>query len=368
MKFKSHLFTLNLLIVNYHIYAQDQTPDAWFDNYQGNVQINLPENFYNRINVIKYPSSVQYDGEEFINFSVSDAQNDYFRIKNGTALNNKFIPWLLGNNVTDNRVSLIISGITSQENDYEIEPLVIFDARKYSTGTNYYNGQSIQSRSLFAWKSFTETKMLLSAQGFLGIGTSNPQAQLHTTGTIRFSGLMEGTNDFFLTADQLGNIRKLTIPENTKNAFASSSAINYNIPRFQTDATLVNSQIYDNGTHNGIGGQPQSNAKVTIYGVVNTISDERHKSNFTAINDALEKVENLKGYGYNLSDENGQYTLGLKAQEVEKVIPELVSTDEEGTKFLNYDGMVPVLIEAIKEQQQQIRALKSEIEQLKNKN
>ena len=52
------------------------------------------------------------------------------------------------------------------------------------------------------------------------------------------------------------------------------------------------------------------------------------------------------------------------AQEVEKVIPELVDTDEEGYKGVGYQNMVSVLIEAVKEQQTQIDALKAKVDEL----
>ena len=53
--------------------------------------------------------------------------------------------------------------------------------------------------------------------------------------------------------------------------------------------------------------------------------------------------------------------IGLLAQEVQKVFPELVkqSADEEGTLSVNYQGLIPVLINAIKEQQEQINVLKA---------
>ena len=56
--------------------------------------------------------------------------------------------------------------------------------------------------------------------------------------------------------------------------------------------------------------------------------------------------------------------IGLLAQEVQKAFPELVKTsnDSEGTLSVNYQGMIPVLINAIKEQQKQIDELKSLIE------
>jgi hypothetical protein len=52
--------------------------------------------------------------------------------------------------------------------------------------------------------------------------------------------------------------------------------------------------------------------------------------------------------------------VGLIAQEVEKVVPEVVNTDKEGYKSLSYDKLTAVLIEAVKEQQKEIETLKSE--------
>ena len=65
---------------------------------------------------------------------------------------------------------------------------------------------------------------------------------------------------------------------------------------------------------------------------------------------------------YNLSSRE---QIGLIAQDVEKVLPELVNTDSEGFKSVDYTKLGPVLIEAIKEQQQQIDQLKKEIQMLK---
>ena len=60
--------------------------------------------------------------------------------------------------------------------------------------------------------------------------------------------------------------------------------------------------------------------------------------------------------------------IGFIAQEVEKVVPELVFTNpEDGYKGVNYDEMTAVLVEAIKEQQKVIEQLKAEVEELKSK-
>lgn len=59
--------------------------------------------------------------------------------------------------------------------------------------------------------------------------------------------------------------------------------------------------------------------------------------------------------------------IGFSAQEVQKVLPQLVSTDEKGYLSVNYTAMIPILVEAIKEQQALIEALQKEVEALKKK-
>jgi len=99
-----------------------------------------------------------------------------------------------------------------------------------------------------------------------------------------------------------------------------------------------------------------------------TISDQRLKDNIQTIDNALDKVSNLRGvsYTWNNGNRKGQKDLGLIAQEVEQVLPELVREKEMpmidgGTyKTVDYEKIVGVLIEAVKE-------LKAEVESLKSK-
>jgi hypothetical protein len=97
-------------------------------------------------------------------------------------------------------------------------------------------------------------------------------------------------------------------------------------------------------------------------------SDERLKNNIVPISGALDKVKQIQGVTYNWNkeleknknlDEGTQY--GVIAQELEKILPELVTTDENDEncwKAVNYSHLVPVLIEALKEQQQTIETQK----------
>ncbi|HBS87477.1 MAG: hypothetical protein A2W91_00575 [Bacteroidetes bacterium GWF2_38_335] len=113
----------------------------------------------------------------------------------------------------------------------------------------------------------------------------------------------------------------------------------------------------------------------------NNLSDISVKENIVSLENPLQKVLQLRGVKYDLKESviyNNEIKLGksynaesLKnqygfiAQEVEIVIPELVNYSETlDLKTINYDGMIPVLVEAIKEQQKQIEELKSLIQQL----
>lgn len=97
---------------------------------------------------------------------------------------------------------------------------------------------------------------------------------------------------------------------------------------------------------------------IRAQGDVIAFSDERVKENIVTIDGALDKVLSLRGVEYNKINESKK-SIGVIAQEVEKIIPQVVSDDEEGMKSVAYGNMVGLLIEAIKEQQQQIDELKA---------
>ena len=96
-------------------------------------------------------------------------------------------------------------------------------------------------------------------------------------------------------------------------------------------------------------------------------SDERLKDNITLIEKPLEKLSKINGYMFDWNDKQTSYTghdIGVIAQEIELVLPEVVTTRDNGYKAVKYEKIVPLLIEAIKEQQQQIDDLKELVNQL----
>jgi hypothetical protein len=118
----------------------------------------------------------------------------------------------------------------------------------------------------------------------------------------------------------------------------------------------------------GKGGDNPSNAFIISYDGNATLannltinSDTRLKSNIVTLGSTLSRLLLIDGKSYTMKANESISKIGLLAQEVQAVFPELVKTanNSEGTLSVNYQGMIPVLLNAIKEQQAQIKELKA---------
>ena len=117
------------------------------------------------------------------------------------------------------------------------------------------------------------------------------------------------------------------------------------------------------GSGNGV-----FSGNVTAYG---SPSDIRLKENVEVIDNALDKVKQLKGITYDLKSDGNRLT-GLIAQDLEKVLPEAVYTEkdletEEEHLAIRYGNTVGLLVEAIKEQQEQIENLTAKVKELEDR-
>ena len=138
--------------------------------------------------------------------------------------------------------------------------------------------------------------------------------------------------------------------------------------------------LIDSGTITGsfsVSGSMRVTGNTIITGSINatddivaySTSDVRFKSNISPISDPLYKLSQIRGVEFNWL-ENSEYhsfkghDVGVIAQEIEKVLPEVVTTRDNGYKAVKYEKIIPLLIEAIKAQQSQINDLK---EIIKNK-
>ena len=131
------------------------------------------------------------------------------------------------------------------------------------------------------------------------------------------------------------------------------------------------------------------NGDIGTYGTLQIYSDEKIKENILPLDGCLSKLAMINGKSYYkkvrpeymtkksslskaLSDTtylkqtetDKQLEIGLIAQEVETVFPELVKTDKNGLLSVNYIGLIPVLIESIKEQQKQIGNLTNQLKSI----
>ena len=130
----------------------------------------------------------------------------------------------------------------------------------------------------------------------------------------------------------------------------------------------------DIDSSSGLAGANSSNAFIvnydgsaTLSGDLTINSDARLKSNIISLGSTLPKLLLIDGKSYTMKANESISKIGLLAQEVQKVFPELVkrANDTKGTLSVNYQGMVPVLLNAIKEQQAQIDILKKLIKKSK---
>lgn len=141
-----------------------------------------------------------------------------------------------------------------------------------------------------------------------------------------------------------------------------------------TDDTSTDTTLYlglSEATSGTITGIKTSSSKLTFNPSTgqlsatnfNSTSDNSLKTNVETLTGASEIIKALRGVSFNWID-NGIKNVGFIAQEVESVLPEVVTSNELGIKSISYGNIVAVLVEAFKEQQAQINTLKATIEKL----
>jgi hypothetical protein len=206
--------------------------------------------------------------------------------------------------------------------------------------------------------------------GNVSIGNTNNTFKLDVSGTVRVNG-----ESLLITA---GNQ-----PESRLKLNNSSSASNrqFHLVAGINNVTQDGFSIYDSVADNtrfvvqnsgNISiGNINDTYKLDVTGTIRAtgdviaFSDERVKENIRTIENALDKVNKLRGVEYNKIGEEKK-SIGVIAQEIEKILPQVVHEDEEGMKSVAYGNIVGVLIEAIKEQQKKIDELKMKIDGITN--
>jgi Chaperone of endosialidase/Head domain of trimeric autotransporter adhesin len=196
-----------------------------------------------------------------------------------------------------------------------------------------------------------------------GINTDAPKAMLHVVKNAPSGGAFLSSASVIIE-DNASSFIQLSNPTIAENGIISSSTI----------APVRSALVFsiDSGMSFRAGGNVErmklsKNGNLQIDGVLAQSSDMRLKKNISLLRNSLPLLMKVNGYTYNWKNENSdaQLQTGVLAQEVEKVLPQLVYTADDGTKSVNYMGLVPHLLEAIKEQQVQIDLILKELKELK---
>jgi hypothetical protein len=262
--------------------------------------------------------------------------------------------------------------------------------------------------------------MSIRGNGNVGIGTTEPGTRLQVHNNITYAngitpiikisdnfkawniGLGDSGDRFSIASEDY--TERLTILKSNGNVgigpvspgYKLDVAGNLNINNGKYgDALWCNGSqaLWYDGTYFSWGYDGQYNyfaAKVTIGNAANpgymlyvqgnaystgswSSSDARFKKNIFQIDHSLDKIMNIRGTTFEFrNDEFKDYQFaegpqfGFIAQELENVFPEVVKTDSNGYKSVNYSSMIPVLLEAVKEQQGIIEKMENEIKDLTN--
>lgn len=225
--------------------------------------------------------------------------------------------------------------------------------------------------------------MVILKNGNTGIGISNPDARLSIAGNTsmpQLKLLQASGSDYarlrLTNANGNTNSRYWDLAANIDLSTASNDRFHfYNIGHGNILSLTGNGNV-GIGTVNpnyklDVAGDINASGQVRVNGIALT-SDERFKQQITNLPDALNNLLQLRGTSYFFNKEafpasnfSSNKQIGLIAQEVEKIFPELVTTNGDGYKSVNYLGLIPVMIESIKDQQKQIAGLKKDYEELK---
>jgi len=242
----------------------------------------------------------------------------------------------------------------------------------YSNTTGSYNTASGR-RSLYTNTEGDNN----TASGFYSLYSNTTSDQNTALGSYSLFSNTTGTNN---TASGYYSLYSNTTGTNNtglgKNARASAvDATNQTVIGYEATGQADNSVVLGNDSVTAVYMAEDSGAKVyagegsftgdmTIGGDVNVSSDARLKSNIISLGSTLSKLLLIDGKSYTMK-KDGDKKIGVLAQDIQKVFPELVTEDDNEMLAVNYQGLVPVLINAIKEQQSEIDTYRNEVSELR---
>ena len=196
----------------------------------------------------------------------------------------------------------------------------------------------------------THGNVNVTTTGRLGVGTDDPDFKLDVAGNAGFNEYIRHNGD---------NDTHIRFQANQVDISAGGNIYSY-------DGAAFNLTGHLSASGNISGSQIEASGDIIAFGS----SDRNLKDNIQPIENPLEKMEKIGGYTFVWNDKQSTYQgkdVGVVAQEIQEVLPEIVSGRANGYLGVKYEKIVPLLIESIKENTKKIKELEQEINEI-NKN
>ena len=201
-------------------------------------------------------------------------------------------------------------------------------------------------------------------------GQALTYAEMDTNlGSYFYSSSVEGANlylHFTSSLDVPINQTAHRVPLTAGTVAGSSYNVQYNLEdnlAGASDFIYSGSKVGINNTVNDLTYNLEVSGSIRASSAVLSNSDERLKENIYPIDNALSRVGQIEGVYFDWK-EGGERQVGVIAQQVEKVLPEVVSEDKNSYLSVDYSKIVPLLIEAINEQNSIIKDLEDRLSKL----
>ena len=199
----------------------------------------------------------------------------------------------------------------------------------------------------------------INLPGVNAAGNQSTTGNASTATTLQTARIINGTNfngSANITTNVWGATRTFTFGS-TGRSINGSANVSWTLAEMGA-AAASHTHAYLPLTGGTLNGELNVTGSITASGSITAYSDARLKDNITKIPDALNKLNQLKGVTYTRKDlaSDRQYA-GLIAQDVQKVLPEAVAVNKDDIISVDYNGVIGLLVEAIKELESKVAIL-----------